>query len=93
MKSHLWQGHLIEHKEWLSQLEMQESFIESTLTENFDLDRFIESCELFSLELKSESDPASLSLWSNDDFHLTWIAVVQTLEPGGAFSKRDLCGD
>ncbi len=55
MKTHLWQGQLIDHTDWLSKLETLDGSIELCLAENFELDRFIESCDLFSLELKKDS--------------------------------------
>lgn len=56
MKTHFWQGQTVSHEELIGKLESLESCIEAALIENFDVDLFIESCDSFSRQLKSESE-------------------------------------
>lgn len=56
MRTHFWQGQTIGNDELITKLETIESCIESALVENFDVDSFVESCDAFSKELKSESE-------------------------------------
>lgn len=56
MRTHFWQGQVISNEELVSKLESIESLLEPALVETFDLDLFVESCDAFSKELKSESE-------------------------------------
>ncbi|MBL7544470.1 MAG: hypothetical protein JNL11_11695 [Bdellovibrionaceae bacterium] len=69
MKTHFWQGQTVSHEELLSRLESFESTMNATLTEDFALDHFIESCDAFSKELRSGNEIQSrliASLCVND---------------------------
>ena len=56
MRTHFWQGQTISHEELVGKLETLESAIEAALIENFNVDLFVESCDAFSRQLKSESE-------------------------------------
>lgn len=92
MKSHLWQGQIVAHTEWLERLKTLEQSIETVLAENFDLDRFIESCDAFSKLLSAESPLQSkliASLSNNDG--LSRQAAQDTLFSIADFiSKRQI---
>jgi phenylacetate-coenzyme A ligase PaaK-like adenylate-forming protein len=73
MRNHFWQGETITHDKLLTKLETIEASIETVLVEDFDLDLFIETCDSFSKDLKSDSAIStrlSGALMANDGLDL-----------------------
>lgn len=64
MRTHFWQGSIISHEELSQKIETLDSIVSGALTERFDLDLFIETCDAFSLELKKEGEVRSRLLAS-----------------------------
>ena len=92
MTMHLWQGKMLTHEELLFKMDNLESSLSKVLSDDFNLDRFIESCDHFSRALKTESDLRSQLLQSLtlDANISTDIAKDTLLSIADFISKRSL---